>query len=70
MQDNKLRFQTPDPTNQDKMKEIKAAFEKRFGVDDTVRSASQWKDLVDVYGINKVAELSKLSVGAIKRKMK
>lgn len=48
--------------------EVKAQFEKRYGVDRLRRNPVQWANLVDDYGLERVARIENMSEYEVKRK--
>lgn len=61
---------TPEPSNAEKMKEIQAAFEKKFGLDKATRTPEQWRALVENYGIKQVGRTDGLTGKQVRKKMK
>lgn len=48
--------------------EVKAGFEKRYGIDQVRRSAEQWQNLVDDYGLERVSRIENLPEAEVKRR--
>lgn len=66
--DTDLKIITPEATQIEKYNAVKKAFEEKYGVDQ-LRTALQWRNLVETYGMAAVCQTEKMKEKEVKKKM-
>lgn len=67
---NPLKELLPQPTNEEKSKAVKKAWDDKFGETAAIRTPKQWKALVDQYGENIVCKMQNMTIKQLKKKFK
>jgi len=62
-------FLRPDPTDSEAVAKVKAEFEAEYGVNKETRNSTQWKNLVDKYGVATVCKTDGITKRDLRKKM-